>query len=547
MTMDTDALPKGTLIDGRYDIREQLGQGGMGTVYRALDKKLGQMVALKMLLHTGGSERSRDERRRRFMREIYAINEVQHRNVVHIQEFGFYNDTPYMVMELLSGQDLNKILRANTDLLPIEYSVDLMLPVCAAIQACHDAGVIHRDLKPGNIMVTESDFAAGWDVKVVDFSISKVAADLTQDGQILGTPNYLSPEQLNGKVSPASDQYAIALMLFVCLTKKHPYAGLQGLPLVRAIEKGQFQKPRELRADIPEELEQIILTAMHLEPEKRYPDVQTLGQKLWLFGSELGQGVWRKYYFQTPALARARNITKPTTTEIPLALQMAEGKVPLSPATVVAHYQSTTAVRAPSKTVDNPDVVGAAEAAATDVDAGGGPSASIRTVEDHEARRSAGFGPSAPTAWQWQSSVSGVSDAEGVLPAVPERKRMVWGAGLAAAVAVLVVGGLMAMRAGRAPVVAVKPLSPLSQPSVSVPAPESKPVAVPAAVPPPPAPAPQPVEAAKVAAAPAAPAVDSSERSHRSKRSDKSKARGKPKSGEWETDADGNFIPPIVP
>ena len=295
MSTDSEVMTKGTLVDGRYEIRERLGQGGMGMVYRALDKKLNQMVALKVLLHGTGSERSKEERRRRFMHEIYAINEVEHRNVVHIQEFGFFRDTPYMVMELLKGRDLNRILKENGDILPIDYCVDVMLVVSAAIQACHDRGVIHRDLKPGNVMVIESDSGHGWDVKVVDFSISKAASDLTRDGQIVGTPNYLSPEQVSGKAVPATDQYALALLLYVCLTKRHPFEDLDGLPLIRAIERGEIKKPRTFRPDIPEELEQIILKAMHVDPEQRFGRMREFGQKIWPFGSQLGQGVWRKY------------------------------------------------------------------------------------------------------------------------------------------------------------------------------------------------------------------------------------------------------------
>jgi serine/threonine-protein kinase len=414
--------------------------------------------------------------------------------------------------------------------------------VCAAIQACHDSGVIHRDLKPGNIMVTESDFAAGWDVKVVDFSISKVATDLTQDGQILGTPNYLSPEQVSGKVSPASDQYAIGLMLFVCLTKKHPYAGLQGLPLVRAIEKGQFQKPRELRKDIPEELEQIILTAMHLEPEKRYADVQTFGQKLWLFGSELGQGVWRKYYFQTPALARARNIAKPSTTEIPLVLQMAEGKAPLHAATVVAHYQSTTAVKAERKTNLDPDV-GLVAAQSVEVDLGSSPSEAVKTIEDKDARPVSGLGPSAPTGWQWEQSSAGVSSAPA---AVHTRGRTgpLRILAVAMGIGILVGGGISVRRVLR------RSAPPAAAPLANV-APSSTATssAVPGGtlLPPPPAKV-DPPRAAPVAVGAAATEPvqgdDKEDHAEKPKRRDHEGRRRKPKADEWKVDAEGIPIPP---
>jgi serine/threonine protein kinase len=536
-----EAFPKGTVIDGRYEVRERLGQGGMGTVYRALDTKLGQMVALKVLLHTAGSEKSKEERRRRFMREIYAINEVQHRNVVHIQEFGFVKDTPYMVMELLKGQDLNHILRESTELLAVDHAVDLMLPVCAAIQACHDAGVIHRDLKPGNIMVIESDFAAGWDIKVVDFSISKVATEMTQEGQILGTPQYLSPEQVAGKVSPASDQYAIALLLYVCLTKQHPYKGLQGLPLVRAIEKGEFKKPREFRPEIPEELEQIIVTAMSVDPERRFASVHALGQKLWPFGSVLGQGVWKKYYVQTPPLGRVRPEFKDSTVNVPLVLKMAEGKVPLQAATVVAHYQSTTAVKAESKTNVDLDA-GPVAIQSVEVELSSSPSEAVKTVEDREARPVAGLGPSAPSGWQWeQSSASVPAAVEG-----PARKRF----GIARTLAIALGIGIFAGGAITVTRALSRPTHQASPPVVNVAStatPAPPPVAA-AAVAAPAAPVKSapivPASAAAGAPAPALEVAQKGDRAEKPRGRDHEGHKRRPKADEWKVDAEGIPIPP---
>src|SRR4029079_6596020 len=143
------------------------------------------------------------------------------------------------------------------------------------------------------VMVIETDSGPGWDVKVLDFSISSIskgAADLTREWQILDTPRYLSPEQVDGKVLPASDQYAIGLLLYVCLTKKHPFAELDSLPLIRAIERGEMPRPRSFRPDIPEAREDVIMTAIHVDPAKRFARVHDLGRALWPFGSQLGQG-----------------------------------------------------------------------------------------------------------------------------------------------------------------------------------------------------------------------------------------------------------------
>ena len=542
--MSTEAEPvvKGTLIDGRYEIRERLGQGGMGTVYRALDKKLGQTVALKMLLNSNsGSERSREERRRRFMHEIYAINEVAHRNVVHIQEFGFFKDTPYMVMELLKGKDLSRVLRESAGPLPIDYCVDVLLVVIAAIHACHEKGIIHRDLKPGNIMVIDADSGPGWDVKVVDFSISKLASELTRDGQIIGTPNYLSPEQINGKALPASDQYALGLLLYVCLTNRHPFEGLDGLPLIRAIERGELRKPRAYRADIPEELEQIIAKAMHLDPAQRYATVHEFGRMLWPFGSQLGKGVWKKYYIETPPVARPRTDPKASTTGIPLVLQIAQGKVPMSAATILAHYQSTTAVKVGTTTVDDPAARAAAEAD-PGVSAAAAKTTSS-TVDDPEARQLGFLGAGAPSGAE-SNEAAGRSQPDGAESARarrPAKRRL--GAIAAGAVALAAVGAL-AMMVARRP--ASGSQAKAKSAVTETPAAATSPMTAPLPTPPPPqaaSAAPPSNTVADVAAAKRS--GDPAERPEHPKRHQHDHARRKPaKTADWATDPFGNPIPP---
>src|SRR5204863_5067533 len=151
-----------------------------------------------------------------------------------------------------------------------DYVADVMLSVCAALRACHHAGIIHRDLKPANIFLCDTD--TGWEVKVLDFGISKAPASgpLTQEGQIIGTPQSLSPVQISGNVAPASDQYALGVLLYVCLTGQLPYAQYQSVRLLRAIPEGKFDPPRRLRPDLAEGLEAIILRAMRVSPEQRF-------------------------------------------------------------------------------------------------------------------------------------------------------------------------------------------------------------------------------------------------------------------------------------
>jgi serine/threonine protein kinase len=315
MTSESQAS-KGRRID-RYDIHELIGEGGMGAVYRAVDSRLGRTVALKTVVPQRSGAGLTDELRQRFMREALAASKVEHRNVVQVLDFGLTGDgTPYLVMEYLRGQDLGVLLRKTREPLAIEYVADVMLGVCAALRACHQLGIVHRDLKPSNIFLADTD--TGHEIKVLDFGVSKapMAGDLTQEGQILGTPQYLSPEQVNGKVGPESDQYALGVLLYVCLTKRLPFEEHQNLSLLRAIEVGRFRGPRAHRPEIPQALEAVILRAMHADATKRFESVHVLGQRLWDFASSRGQVEWKNYYFHSPPVAMP---AKDTPRGMPLA------------------------------------------------------------------------------------------------------------------------------------------------------------------------------------------------------------------------------------
>jgi tRNA A-37 threonylcarbamoyl transferase component Bud32 len=342
MTSESEAI-KGRRID-RYDLHELIGEGGMGAVYRAVDSRLGRTVALKTVVPQRSGAGLTDELRQRFMREALAASKVEHRNVVQVLDFGVTGDgTPYLVMEYLRGQDLGVLLRRSREPLAIEYVADVMLGVCAALRACHQLGIVHRDLKPSNIFLADTD--TGHEIKVLDFGVSKapMAADLTQEGQILGTPQYLSPEQVNGKVGPESDQYALGVLLYVCLTKRLPFEEHQNLSLLRAIEVGRFRGPRAHRADIPAALEAIILRAMHADPAERFESVHVLGQRLWEFASSRGQVEWKNYYFHSPPVAMP---AKGTLRGVPLAPAVPESDeapgdgVPLGATELLAKSES---------------------------------------------------------------------------------------------------------------------------------------------------------------------------------------------------------------
>jgi serine/threonine protein kinase len=345
--MAIEQLPNGKMVGGRYQIRRRVGIGGMGTVYKAKDMRMGTDVALKVVSMREGVDSTSKDKLQRFAREIVAVNEVRHRNILTIQDFGFDNDMPFMVMEFLDGQDLKTIMLGRDTPLDVEYAADIAVAVCAAITACHQKKIIHRDLKPGNIMIVKSETGVGWEVKVVDFGISKslgASSDLTQEGKIVGTPQYLAPEQLVDKVLPESDQYAIGLLLYYFLTRRHPYQHLEGLKLLKAIEKGEIPPLRQFRPDLPEKLEEIVMKAVKLNPTDRHASVFAFGHEVLQFASASGRHFWQRYY-DTPPMPRPQNTAMmSTTTGISLVRQMAEGKVGFSATTVRGDYQAPTVV-----------------------------------------------------------------------------------------------------------------------------------------------------------------------------------------------------------
>lgn len=332
---------------GRYELAALIGEGGMGNVYRGLDTKTGRTVAVKVV-NMPSDEEAGAKLRLRFMREVRAVSRIGHPNVVQVHDYGFSDDnTPYLVMELLDGKDLGKILRSSRSPLAVPYVVDVIMEVCAAVRACHAASIIHRDLKPGNVFLAKTDAGPGWQVKVLDFGIAKapLGDNLTNMGQIVGTLQYVSPEQVDGTAEPASDQYGIGVILYACLTKRLPFSGLKGVALLKAITRGEFPTPRSLRPELPEALDAIILRAMSVAPADRFESVYALGQELWPFASALGRRIWERFY-----TAAAGTSTGDTTTEItnpPYSnLDQAHGSNATDDdgPTALAHYESTTVV-----------------------------------------------------------------------------------------------------------------------------------------------------------------------------------------------------------
>ena len=281
------ALLGRTLADGRYRIVRELGAGAMGTVFEAIHEALGRKVALK-LLHPEMMQRPLYAER--FRREARAASLLRHRNSVQLLDFG--NDGPffYLVMEYLEGRTLAAALDADGALAP-PRAIAVLAQVCAALGAAHDQGVVHRDIKPSNIVLTpwiDDDGRPGELVKVLDFGIAKIQAhdaddgppadrSLTLEGDVSGTPEYMSPEQAEGRrVDARSDVYACGVLLYQLLTDDVPFWG--DTPLATLV-KHVGTPPPPVRAAAPHvspELEAIVTRCLAKRPDDRYPTARAL-------------------------------------------------------------------------------------------------------------------------------------------------------------------------------------------------------------------------------------------------------------------------------
>lgn len=201
---------------GKYEVKERIGQGGMGAVYRARDTTLNRDVAIKLIAHDAEGTADAGLLRTRLAQEAKVIASVRHRHVVNVEALEFMADgTPYMVMEYLHGETLHKRLRRDDAPMPIQEAAHIASAIAAAAASFHARGIIHRDLKPSNVFLAATDDRGVYEVKVLDFGLAKLrsAEDITRDGHPLGTPHFMSPEQARGRrdveIGPATDQYAL--------------------------------------------------------------------------------------------------------------------------------------------------------------------------------------------------------------------------------------------------------------------------------------------------------------------------------------------------
>ncbi|MFH8884614.1 tetratricopeptide repeat protein [Streptomyces californicus] len=272
-------------IQSRYRLIELIGRGGMGEVWRALDESLGRQVAVKCLKPVGPQHDQAFTRvlRERFRREARVAASLQHRGVTVVHDFGEYEDVPYLVMELLDGQNLSQLLEENEQHpLPVEHVVDIAEQVADALGYTHRQGIVHRDLKPANIMrLTDGT------VKICDFGIARLGHDigmssrLTTTGLAMGTPHYMSPEQISGQeVDHRSDLYSLGCVLYEIATGSPPFDQEDAWAVLVGHRDTPPEPLRTHRAELPDFFDRVVLDLLAKAPEERPTDAGDLRRRI---------------------------------------------------------------------------------------------------------------------------------------------------------------------------------------------------------------------------------------------------------------------------
>lgn len=286
MATDEEPFSPGRTV-GNYRIGERIGEGGMGAVWRATHLGLRRPVAIKTLRRDLASN---EVAQRRFRREGEVMARIRHAHIVEVYDVGVAGETPFLVMELLDGQSLAAALRARVPWSVTELA-DVLVPVCSAVATAHDEHVVHRDLKPENVVLARTR-DRGVIPKVLDFGIAHLADDElrsfhTGTQAVLGTPRYMSPEQVRGAghVDARTDQYSLGVILYLGATGVFPIDEPVLYQLMHRVVQGDFKPPRAVRPDLPVEFERVILRAMANEADARYPSMRALGAALLPFAS----------------------------------------------------------------------------------------------------------------------------------------------------------------------------------------------------------------------------------------------------------------------
>jgi len=267
---------------GRYEVIERVGVGGMAEVYRARDELLGREVAVKVLSERLSTDRSFVER---FRREAQAAANLNHPNIVSLYDYGSDDATNFIVMEYIDGRSLAEVIAQEAPLLP-ERAAEIASDVAKALERAHNAGLVHRDIKPNNIMMTSTG-----QTKVTDFGIVRALGgdteqQMTQTGMVIGTAAYLSPEQAQGNpVDARSDVYSLGCVLYEMLTGTPPFSGDTPLAVAYKHVREAPEVPSSLNPDVPGDLDAVVMKALAKHPDNRYASATEMGEDLARFAS----------------------------------------------------------------------------------------------------------------------------------------------------------------------------------------------------------------------------------------------------------------------
>src|SRR5947209_5270774 len=312
------------VLGERYQLQDPIGRGGMATIYRGRDMRMDRTVAIKVLREVYSTD---SKFVKRFQQEAKAASALQHPNIVQVFDYGQTDGNYFIVMELVEGTDLRRYLRSR-GVLDVDRAIIIAHDVALGLGAAHRRGIVHRDVKPQNVLV-----GRGGSIKLTDFGIASVYKDinaerLTTTGMTLGTVQYYAPEQAQGEiVSPAADVYALGIVMYEMLAGRTPFDG--DTPVAVAMQHIQDMPtpPSYFNPDIPPALEGVILRCLEKEPERRYRDVSTLARALELLGEsevdEVLPGAVPPGLLQTPPNVSsfthypAGNGTQPTSNSSP--------------------------------------------------------------------------------------------------------------------------------------------------------------------------------------------------------------------------------------
>jgi len=315
-TMETpnEELTTGATFAGRYQIIEELGKGGMGRVYKVLDKETNEKIALKLIKPEIASDKKTVER---FRNELTTTRKIRHKNICGMYDLGEEKGVHFISMEYVAGEDLKSFIRRSVQL-TVGKAISIAKQICDGLAEAHNLGVVHRDLKPSNIMIDK-----GGNARIMDFGIARAVKGkrITGSGVMIGTPEYMSPEQVEGKgVDQRSDVYSLGIILYEMLTGRVPFVGDTPFTVGVKHKSEMPEDPKEINPQIPDDLSGIILKCLEKDKENRYPSTRSVKSEL----EKIEQGLpTTESKVLTPSSTTSKQITVSITPKkfiIPLAI-----------------------------------------------------------------------------------------------------------------------------------------------------------------------------------------------------------------------------------